>query len=172
MRTEESNTKKVGGIGVMATRRGLLKFFGAKGHKNVVLRTVDVLELRNDLQDRVIEWSVNLVKHHRLSNFHGDGWRKRWLVQHHPNGWIVIPIERLLNYYDEFADTKLIQEVVSAYTDIRRQKGEPSVVEACPKCNGLGTINGVRCDECWGEGQIITVVEMSAEERALAMGVS
>lgn len=145
-------------------KRRLLEFFGAKEHRNLVLRIVDVLELPNDQVDHLI----HLVgKPAMLAG--QDGWRKRHLLNEFPAGWIVLPLDALLEPM-ELEDVQKLQSVVYQYADIRRQKGEPNRVEPCPRCRGQGRFAGSLCKDCQGDGKVITFVEMSEDEKELARG--
>lgn len=150
----------------------LVAFFDCKSHRNLVLRVVDVLELRNDLQD----FLIGLVAEgdavvERLTAEQANGWRKQWLTRQYPTGYVVMPIKGIIDRIGLEA-TKVLQELVYAYADIRRQKGEPCRVAKCSQCRGSGRFADRRCQQCDGEGQIITFIEMSDEEKALAEGAS
>lgn len=150
--------------------RRLLGFFAAKNHHNLVLRVADVLEMRNDLQDRVAFWRI--LRDGDQDQMSSGIWytprtRKLWFNRIFPSGWIVLPFRpwlesRSMDYL------VLVQEVIYAYADIRRQKGEPCRIDTCAKCGGSGRLSGRRCQECNGEGRIITFIEMSDEEIELA----
>ena len=168
-----------GGLAVRGIddKRRLLAFFGAKQHKNLVLRVVDVIELRNEYQDQLIDEtavrenqrsgrSALMTQMLILKEKNAPGWRKNFIMQNWPGGWIVLPIDRLLEE-KTMEQVEYLQEIVFAYADIRRQKGEPCRVDVCDKCRGSGTIQGRRCKDC-DSGQVITFIEMSPEEIAFA----
>jgi len=146
-------------------KRRLLAFFGAKEHKNLVLRVVDVLELSNKEQDYLLGLFVPDCFEAAVK----DGWRKRVMLEKFPAGWIVLPIDATLEPM-ELADVAQLQAVVYHYADIRRQKGEPNRIEDCVKCRGKGRRVGGLCKDCQGDGKVITFIEMSEEERKLAHG--
>jgi hypothetical protein len=155
---------RIGGL----DKRKLLGWLAATEHKNLVLRIVDVLELRNDHQD----WLIDLAGHVIARGgwvLTDDGWRKRWLLRHFPNGWIVLPFDKVLPPLD-MDGIKKLQEIVFAYRGIRLEKGEPNKVEPCDKCGGTCKVAGRACRHCGGDGQIITFIETSDEERALMRG--
>lgn len=143
----------VGARGIDDKRR-LLGFFAQKGHHNLVLRIVDVLEMRNLARVAGMVAITREVAVCPADNVKG------WLLEQFPDGYITIPIDRLLDPI-ALKDVAQIQEVVAEYRDIRMGKGEPSRKEMCPKCAGLG------CDNCH-EGSIFIFLEMSDEEIALA----
>lgn len=158
-------------------KRRLLGFFAAKKHVNLVLRVADVLELRNEQQDFLINAAVtdnpeiNAVEH--LAEGKGPGWRKQWLLTEFPNGYWVRPFDQLLERMS-LENVQALQAIVYAYADIRRQKGEPCRIDTCEKCKGIG--RGSRtfkdgtarpCKDCDG-GQVITFIEMSPIEQELA----
>lgn len=153
-------------------KRYLLKFFAAKEHRNLVLRIVDVLELRNDYQDWLIDrccLGMPMPRDETRDAREASGWRKRILLQTFPGGNIVLPLEELLGPM-EMTEVVMLQEICMAYHGIRQEKGEPSRVDPCGKCNGKGRNYGQKCKDCDGGGKIITFLEMSDEERRLAMG--
>jgi len=160
---------RIGGL----DKRRLIAWFGAKEHKNLVLRVVDVLELSNDAQDFVIQLVRSMNGKGSDKHFVSDGWRKSWLLHYFPNGWVVLSIDELLKPM-EFEVLKELQAVLFAYTRIRQEKGEPNRIDACVRCNGTGyrgvTASTGHCKHCEGEGHIITFIEMSSEEKALAEG--
>jgi hypothetical protein len=138
----------------------LLGFFGKKGHLNLVLRVVDVLEL---IQDD-LHWVINVAAsygHRGDTQRLGDGWEKRWLLSKFPSGWVVLPIEQLFASL-KFRGLERLQSVIFAYRGIRMAKGEPHRKELCYKCSGAG------CRICDGFGEITTYLEMSEEEILLA----
>jgi len=156
--------------GAIGDKRKLIKFFAAKEHQNLVLRIADVLDLRNDQQD----WLIGLVEIVKSVpqppvRKEATGWRKRWLLQTCPNGYIVLPFEDLLGPMDMKAVMRL-QEVCYAYYNVRMGKGEPSRVDKCDKCGGSKQVDGAKCKQCDGTGITITFLEMSDEERRLARG--
>lgn len=158
----------------------LWAFFAAKGHENLVLRIVDVLELRNDQQDLIIEHAALAIEGRdpaltsqaaaSLSRSRpidpGDGWRKRWMLRAFPGGYVVIPFARFEALTIE--QLQQVQQVCFNYHGVRLAKGEPSRVDPCTKCEGRKIISGKPCDWCEGTGKSITFVEMSDEECAIA----
>jgi hypothetical protein len=153
-------------------KRRLLAFFSAKEHKNLVLRVVDVLELRNDEQDYLIRLcghGMQSATDEVIDMRNKSGWRKKELLLKYPNGWIVLPLDDLLDPMgmDEIAK---LQAVIYHYADIRRQKGEPHRVEDCARCGGSGRLASRECKFCAGSGRVYTFIEMSDEEKELAHG--
>jgi hypothetical protein len=155
--------------GAIGDKRKLLEFFAAKEHRNLVLRIVDVLELRNDHQDWLIRATAQIRKARMPVAKEGTGWRKSWLLRLFPGGHITLPFEELLGLLDMEA-AKLLQEICYAYQGVRLSKGEPSRVESCDKCSGAGLVHGQKCKQCDGGGLTTTFLEMSDEERYLARG--
>ena len=141
----------------------LVAFFKAKGHVRLVLRIVDVLELRNVYQDYLIEKCGRV---HELPA-RRDMTRKAWLLKAFPNGWLTMPIDQLLEPMG-LREVERLQSIIFAYADVRRQKGEPHRSEPCPDCGGSPR-SGL-CKSCHGDGVVLTFIEMSDEEKRLAEG--
>ena len=160
----EKVTGVVLGIG---NRERLIKFFQARGQRNLVLRIVDVLEQRNDYQDfliRTIE-NLELIQAGKTGVSptvqKGLQSRKDFFLGKWPAGWIVLPLVDYLQSMS-FDDVVKLQELIYNYQNIRCEKGEPCVVEQCRSCGGQG------CDGCCGMGKTTTLVEMSEEEEILS----
>lgn len=137
-------------------KKKLLAFFGAKQHKNLVLRVVDVLDLGNEAQ----EFLKRLV----FAFFGGVNWEgspKQVFLHYYTAGYMVLPFEAALLPLS-LAEIQTLQGVVYGYRDIRRSKGYPMRVDKCA-CGGRK-----RCEKCCGVGEIVTFLEMSDEERSLA----
>jgi hypothetical protein len=138
-------------------KRKLLGFFAAKGHRNLVLRVADLRDLPEPAQYTLITF---LSKWGGLARpaIEKQPW---WFFLYHAfDGYVSVPFDKLLEAPLERLEE--LQQAMMLYRDVRRGKGEPSRIEAC-KCKGFG-----RCKECDGTGRIVTFVEMSDEERALA----
>lgn len=150
-------------------KRRLLKFFEVKNHVNLVLRVVDVIELRNDQQNTLIKLIARVldVESPTSSSWASEryGWRKHWLLQQCPTGYIVLPLRDVLEPMS-LEEIGSLQAIIYHYADIRRQKGEPHRVETCPHCAS----SAGKCEYCGDSGQVITFLEMSAEEIKLAEG--
>jgi len=147
------------------TPEHLLAFFKAKGHVNMVLRIVDVLEL---IQDDFL-FIKSVVS--RVIGADQFGTPKIFFLRLFPKGWIVLPWEKVLEGM-KVPDMEKLQSALHAYKEIRWGKGEPNRVDPCPKCNGTGfkgTGDG-KCENCDGSGKITTFLEMSDEEAAMAEG--
>ena len=159
------------------TKDQVLRFFEAKGHRNIVLRPVDVVELSNDAQ----EFILGLIVNEALRRGSGaeaeafsqgqskdvDGWRLRFMQRFCPAGWIVLPIAETVSPLDFDQLTKL-QSILVGYAKIRLEKGEPNRIDPCEKCGGRGG----DCPACDGEGRTITFIEISDEEARLAEGAA
>jgi hypothetical protein len=156
-------------IGAIDDKRKLLGWLAATEHKNLVLRIVDVLELRNDHQDWLIYHAAAIRMVTIAAGSEGSGWRKGWLLNQFPNGWIILPFDKLLTPLN-MDGIKKLQEIIFAYRGIRLEKGEPNKIEPCEKCNGTCAVGGRPCKHCDGEGQIITFLETSDEERQMMKG--
>lgn len=155
--------------GAIGDKRKLLGFFAEKGHQNLVLRIADVLDLRNDHQDlliAIINWV--LEPEPRIREM-ASGWRKRGLLRVFPGGHIVLPFEELLPKL-HMVSIRDLQQVCQEYQQVRMGKGEPSRIDICGKCEGRGALGGKKCKDCDGEGRTVTFLEMSDEERQLAVG--
>jgi hypothetical protein len=148
-------------------KRRLLRFFAAKNHRNLVLRVVDILEMRNDRQDYLIRAVERLHGPLPAPEPAGDGWRKKWLLRKAPTGWVLLDIDTLLEPL-ELAQVEELQQVLHEYRAVRLEKGEPNRVDDCEKCRGTGRVAGNICKTCDGDGQIITFLEMSPEEIEMA----
>jgi hypothetical protein len=150
----------------------LRAFFEAKGHRYLVLRIADVLELANRHQDTIIGIASGVrpgaVRRlvDVLSSHSPVGWRKDWLAREFSDGYIRLPIDHLLESLPDMQALVELQEALQSYMHVRREKGEPCRVETCPHCQGQG------CRQCDGTGQIVTFVEMSDEEQLLAEGAT
>jgi hypothetical protein len=141
-------------------KKKLLEFFGAKQHKNLVLRVVDVLDLCNSAQEFLRKvvcgfWGVAPARTLPL------GTLKQVFLHFYPAGYIVLPFKAILLHLS-LEEIQTLQGVVYGYRDIRRSKGFPSRVDKC-SCEGRKG-----CEKCCGVGEIVTFLEMSEEERGLA----
>ena len=147
--------------GMDSTER-LMKFFRAKGQANVVMRCVDCHELtrnsREQLQVLLVMMGLAPSSGQAAANLINDP--KGYLLRLFPNGWIILPMAKLEKL--GLADLEQLQVVVHDYKNIRLEKGEPHRVDTCEKCGGKG------CKQC-DEGKVITFLEVSEEEAALAM---
>jgi len=141
----------------------LFRFFAAKGHKNLVLRVADLLELRRVEQERLIKILYGV-------DFNGPGSEEfrteqvcRWLkgAGYMRCGYLVIAMARL-EAFDMVALTEL-QQIVALYRNVRRGRGEPSELQDHTECGGRG------CPMCGHTGKIRVFLEVSEEEKQLAM---
>lgn len=140
-------------------KRRLLGFFGAKGQKNLVLRVVDIVEMSPAAQSSAMGM-VALCQ--QIPTFPpGNDWKRWWLSQF-PSGYVVLPIEKLLDPLP-LAEVAKIQQVVAEYRNVRQGKGSPCRKDPCDKCGGRG------CDQC-DDGVVFTFLEMDEAEIALARG--
>jgi hypothetical protein len=137
------------------SKERLLRFLAAKKHLNLVLRIVDLLELRHTSLDFLLE-QVSRVSGPLPAERQG-GWRKQWLLRQFPSGWVVVPIAATLESLD-LGQVEKLQQVLYEYRSIRLEKGEPHTIRPCEKCGGKG------CQWCGGEGHTITFEEMSEWE--------
>jgi hypothetical protein len=146
------------------SKEKLLAFFKAKGHRNLVLRNVDLHDLSKN--GRVL--LLKLV--HQTLGFDvpagAEDNLKSQLLEWFPLGYVIIPMEKLDGL--ELADLEHVQVVTYEYKNIRLEKGVPHKVETCEACKGRGKIGARECKECLGEGRIITFLEVSDEETELA----
>jgi hypothetical protein len=150
--------------GAIDSTKRLAAFFEAKGHRNLVLRVVDVLDLRFDHQDLIIGLAA---ESYAASPREEQQSRKQWMQRLAPDGYLVLPLAPLLRGIDMEIASRL-QEAIYAYTQVRRYKGEPSRTDDCEPCKGTGRVSGAKCGDCGGEGAVITFIEVSPEERVLA----
>jgi hypothetical protein len=158
------------GIRGMDSKRRLLGFFGAKNHKNLVLRVVDVLELRIESLFEVVKW-VCVSREVAIFTDAGRGSMKTAFLRQYPNGFITLPIEPLIDPMT-LKEVEVVQQVIAEYRNIRLGKGEPSRTDLCKECGGTGFGLGPegKCENCDGTGKIVTFLEMSDEETKLAEG--
>jgi hypothetical protein len=148
------------------SKERLLKFFEAKGHLNLVLRVVDMLDMRITSLDYLLHQVSRMVQANVADGMEQtDGWRKRWLLHQFPSGWVVIPIKAVLEPMD-LAECEKLQQALHEYRAVRMEKGEPHTIRPCEKC--LGRQSGRVCGYCGGEGQTITFEEMSEWETTAA----
>lgn len=147
------------GVRGIDDKRRLLGFFAQKGHHNLVLRVVDVLELHPETQAKLIGMTAINREGGLTGPIPGDD-LKRWWLNQYPAGYIVIPIDKLLEPLP-LAEVEVVQQVIAEYRNVRVGKGSPSRKEMCPKCAGNG------CKDCDG-GSIYVFLEMSDEEIELA----
>lgn len=157
------------GIRGIDSKRRLLGFFGAKGHHNLVLRIVDVLEMRPGSQ-ALIAGMVAINRGLTDTQPLAGSSLKGWLLHQFPDGHIVLPIDRLLEPLP-LREVEKIQVLTAEYHNVRLGKGSPSKTEPCPECGGTGFGRGEdgKCEHCDGSGRIVTFLEMSDEEIALAL---
>jgi hypothetical protein len=146
------------------SKERLLKFFEAKGHLNLVLRVVDMLEMRTSSLDYLLGVLADRRKQ-RAPGEHPPGLRKQWLLHEFPDGWAVIPIKVVLEPMD-LVECEKLQQALHEYRAVRMEKGEPHTIRPCEKC--LGRQSGRVCGYCGGEGQTITFEEMSEWETETA----
>jgi len=165
---ETGTTKSPYRIRGIDTPDHLMRFFEAKGHRNLVLRIVDVIELRNEHQ----QWLYYQVAAQRMLTIEGtpiEGF-KSWFLRQFPQGYIVLPFKGWIPYLS-MDQLKTLQDICMSYMGIRFEKGWPSVSDVCAACRGSGKqADGRKCETCMGLGKIYTYIEMSAEEVAMAVG--
>jgi hypothetical protein len=138
----------------------------AAGREFLVLRVADILDMTEDYQRLGLDWiamacggsAPNLEGPQLRSHIQGAG----------INGYINIPRDGICSL--SLDDLQVVQQWLSVYRDVRLGKGEPSRIDPCEKCGGLGTIAREECGECGGEGRIITFLEISDEEAVLSEG--
>lgn len=147
------------GVRGIDNKRRLLGFFAARGHRNLVLRMVDVLEMPIMSQIAVVG-----LAQQSLGVIEAVDAIKSWVLRKFPSGYIVLPIDKLLEPM-ELREIEKIQQLISEYRDVRMGKGEPSRREMCPKCAGAG------CANCDNTGSITIFLEMSAEEIDMSRGL-
>lgn len=151
-------------------KRRLLRFFAAKNHRNLVLRVVDMLEMRTDELDHLIKTVViGALGKPEWPNIMMPMSPKQYLLKWFPGGWVVCPFEDLLNPLDLPAVERL-QQSLSEYRAVRYEKGEPNKSEPCQTCQGSGRHAGRTCKGCEGDGLVYTFLEMSEDEARLAEG--
>jgi len=157
----------------------LLAFFKAKGQTNLVLRVVDMLDMRNvDLQTLITEVVIRgagTPPPAKIFSYKG------YLTFHFPLGYVVAPMAALLEDRT-LVELEFLQAALAEYKSVRYHKGEPTLRGECLECLGLppgqpmpGSItaltpNGVQCRDCNGARETITWLELDATEMALAMG--
>lgn len=132
----------------------LVAFFEARGQHNLVLRVVDMLDMRVTQLDYLIGLIADRTQ---VPPILETQTRKVWLQFHYPDGYVILPIVRVLDPMD-LHDVEKLQQALFEYRSARMHKGEPHRIDECDKCNGRG------CTVCGGEGQTITFVEMSEWE--------
>jgi len=154
----EPTCPEFSGVRGMDDKRRLLGFFAQKGHHNLVLRVVDVLDLADQTQANLIGM-VAINRDGGLPEVPG-GDLKGWWLQQYPGGYITIPINKLLEPLP-LKEVAVVQQVVAEYRDVRMGKGSPSRKDLCVKCHGKG------CSDCH-EGYVYTFLEMDEYEVELA----
>lgn len=142
--------------------RRLKLFFARKGHKNLVLRIADVTEALSPDQ-------ANLLAELLRLQIFSDGqyappWDYRSLLRLFPSGYLVLPLDRVLEGL-ELAQVEQLQQLIAVYYDYRARTGAVITTDPCPLCRGKG------CRACMGQGKITVVLEMSQEEAEMARGV-
>lgn len=150
--------EKIGVPGLDKKER-LLAFFEARGHHNLVLLVVDMLDMRMDQLDYLI---ALFADRYEFASRVEPQTRKSWLQFHFPDGSIVCPIVRVLQPMD-LHEVEKLQQALFEYRETRIHKGEPVRIDTCDKCQGRG------CVACSGEGTTTTFVEMSEWETQAAI---
>lgn len=159
----------------------LRAFFQAKGHKNLVLRVVDILDMPQASQAALRIWLAAATV--LTIDYSEQSLRqlKQWFVAIYPTGYIVVPWKAI---GDDLKELELLQQLLAEYRSVRLGKGEPSEKKPCPTCGGSGGKTHVshgaggpmlhgnkgQCPDCEGLGWYRVFVEMSEEERKLAEG--
>jgi len=136
-------------------RKHLFEFFRAKGHRNLVLRVADVIELKPGDQKRLCELVYTSAAVEDARSFlieRGAFWDGHLVIPFDQLDVTEVPLEKLLE----------LQAIVYSYLNVRRGKGEPSRVDPC-RCGGK--VAG--CKECGGTGATRTFLEVSEEEQRL-----
>jgi len=161
------------------SKQRLLNFFSAKRHKNVVLRVVDLLDMRNEDLAVLLRYiaAVALFDPAKTREMvvqevdrglaQENAWRKQWLTRNFPSGWVVLSIDALLEPLD-LVGVERLQQALYEYRNVRYSKGEPNRIETCPACEKGRTPNGRKCERCDGAGIEMTFLEMSSDEVRLA----
>ena len=142
----------------------LAAFFKAKNHRNLVLRVVDLIRLIQDDQQWMIHFLVKCLSYSEATP-QGDNWRKQWFKRNFPTGYIVIPVDAVLQHYS-LQELARLQQIVHAVAELRFSDGAITRRETCEKCQGTG------CSWCGQTGVVETFLEVDATEQALAEGVS
>lgn len=137
-------------------------FFARKGHKNLVLRIADVTAALTQ------EQADTLADLLHLQTF-SDGqyvppWSYKSLLRLFPSGYLVLPLEKVLEAL-ELSKVEQLQQIIAVYYDYRAKTGAVVTTDPCPLCRGKG------CRACLGQGKITVVLEMSQEEAEMARGV-
>jgi hypothetical protein len=136
-------------------RKHLFEFFRAKGHRNLVLRVADVLDLKEAEQRRLCEliYTSGQVEDPR-----------HFLIERGAffDGHLVIPFDQLDAAEVPLEKLLELQAIVYSYLNVRRGKGEPSRIDPC-RCGGKGK----GCKECGGTGTTRTYLEVSEAESRL-----
>jgi len=137
----------------------LREFFRAKGYRNLVLRAVDMLEMRVADLDYLL--SVVFPSAGRTP---GETHKQFLLRLANPDGYCIVPWDRLLARADlDFLER--LQAALAEYRTVRYHKGEPMRSDPCRTCAGRQRVG---CHECDGTGVTHTWLELSAEETAFA----
>jgi hypothetical protein len=143
----------------------LRKFFRAKGHKQLVFRVADVLDMRADDQSLLIDtmarlgWATMPDEVPLRSKLQAAGVR----------GYICLSIEMACQALS-LEELQALQALIYSYKETRSTKWFPSVEKPCD-CTDNGTkIARVGCTHCSGRGMVNILVELSDEEQLLAEG--
>ena len=143
------------GVRGIDSKRRLLAFFAQKEFHNLILRIVDVMELRGEQLVRV----VGMVQQIEGGSFEAvsSTTLKQWFLRRFPDGFIALPIDKLLEPLT-LRQVEDIQQVVAEYREVRLRKGWPARTDKHAKCGGAG------CRDCDNTGVIITFLEMDPDE--------
>lgn len=155
----KSSCPEFEGIRGIDNKRRLLGFFAASGHRNLVLRVIDILDLSFKSQNVIL--GMLALAHQIPPDPPQEDWRRWWLLTF-PTGYVVIPIVDLLGPIP-LEEVATIQQVIAEYRNVRQGKGSPCRTDVCGACGGGG------CDQCDG-GKVYVFLEMDATEQELARG--
>jgi len=140
-------------------RKHLFEFFRAKGHRNLVLRVADVIDLKLPDQRRL----CSLLYGREVED------PRSFLIERGAfcDGHLVIPFDQLDAAEMPLEKLLELQAIVYSYLDVRRGKGEPSRVDPCSCEPAEGRLGRRGCEKCGGTGATRTFLEVSEEEQRL-----
>lgn len=139
----------------------------AAGREFVILRVADILDMSTGDQRLGLQWIALACGGEVLYDLEGTALRSH-IQGAGINGYIRIPRAGICSL--SMDDLHVVQQWLSTYRDVRLGKGEPSRIDSCEECAGAGKLHGHKCENCGGEGEIITFLEISEEEVALSEG--
>lgn len=156
-------------VRAMESPKHLYGWFTLKGHKNLVYRMSDVLQLPD--KDLAPFDTIAIGLNIGGADAYAEKEPAERLRSSCPTGYLVVSVEQLFS--QPWAEMPLLIELQRStllYREIRRQMGYYEHVSPCD-CKGLRDPNkGKRCRSCDGKGETRTILEMSPEEVRLANG--